>query len=107
MDNELADIEKEKLERYKKQIEKKLAEEYKKQQIEAVKKAILWKFLTNEAMERLSTVRFAHPEIAEQAEFLILQAAQTGQLKKKIDEEELKQILKQLSSGKKSFRIIK
>ncbi|MCW1296512.1 MAG: DNA-binding protein [Candidatus Parvarchaeota archaeon] len=107
MDEELEEIERRKIEKYKRDIERKLAEAYQKQQMEAMKKALLWKFLTSEAMERLSRVRFAHPEIAEQVEFAIIQAAQTGQLKKKIDDQELKQILKEVSSSKRSFRIIK
>ena len=70
------------------------------------KKNLLKNHLTREALERLARVRLAHPNLAEQAEFVILQATQTGKIEQ-INEIQLKEILKELNSGKKQFRFIK
>ena len=76
------------------------------EQLEKLKKDIIRKYLTKEAIERLGRVRLGHQDIAQQAELVILQAAQTGQLKQKIGDKELRSILAELSSGKKEFKFI-
>jgi programmed cell death protein 5 len=45
------------------------------------------------------------PEFAEQAEQQILALAQRGQLQGKIDEEKMKQLLKELKPDDKSFNV--
>ena len=76
------------------------------EQLEKLKKDIIRKYLTREAIERLGRVRLGHPDIAQQAELVILQAAQVGQLRQKIGDKELRSILAELSSGKKEFKFI-
>lgn len=77
-----------------------------KLQQEILKKRILWKVMTKEALERLNRVKVAHPELATSAEALILQYALSGKINK-VDDTLLKQILESLSSRKKGFRILR
>jgi len=75
------------------------------QQLEALKKEVLRQFLTKEARERLGRLRLAHPKVAAQVELGLIQAASSGQLREQIDDAKLKEILQQISSGAKSFKI--
>ncbi|MEM5872085.1 MAG: DNA-binding protein [Candidatus Aenigmatarchaeota archaeon] len=74
------------------------------QELEATKRKILSSILTKEAYERLSRVRFANPEIANQVELYLLQIYQTGKLQKSITDEQMKEVLK-LFSEKRDFKI--
>ncbi|WP_457615375.1 DNA-binding protein [Methanopyrus sp.] len=81
-------------------------EEEKKALEEAQRRAMLRKILTSKARERLARVRLARPQLAQAVENYLLQLAQTGQLREKIDEDQLKRILKQLSDAtRKEYRI--
>lgn len=62
-------------------------------QIEAMKRNILRKMLSKEALERLGRVRVANPMLASQLEIYLIQLFQSGQLKETITDEKLKQIL--------------
>lgn len=79
-------------------------EEMKK--IEELKKLIMNKILTKEAIERLGRIRLVKPDLANQLELYLVQLYQTGKLKENISDEQLKMILETLTSGK-SFKIIK
>ena len=81
-------------------------EEVAEEQLEQLKKNLINKHLTKEAIERLGRVRLAHPQLAEQAELVVIQAVQTGQISQ-VNDKDLKSILSELSSGKKEFRFIK
>lgn len=75
------------------------------QQIEALKKQLLMKMLSKEAFERLGRVKTVNPELAGQLELYLLQMYQAGQLKSKIDDSRMKEILKAMSSKKRNTRI--
>lgn len=96
------------------EIKKKKLEELMKQQIgqqnmqeaqleEELKKAMS-QILTSRARERLANIRASKPEFATQVKILILQLAQSNQIKIPLDEIGLKEILNQLVQ-KKDFRI--
>ncbi len=70
-------------------------------QFEALKKEVIRKILTKEALERLGRVKIANPLIATQLEIYLFQLYQSGQLKEIIDDKKLKQILKVLIPDKK------
>ena len=72
------------------------------EQIEALKKEVLRKVLTKEALERLGRVRLANPLIATQLEMYLFQLHQTGQLKETIDDKRLKKILSVLVPKRKT-----
>lgn len=76
------------------------------EQIEELKKRIIQKILSKEALERLGRVRLSKPELAEQVELSLLQMYQAGKIKEEVSDQQLKAILEALTT-KKEFRIIK
>jgi programmed cell death protein 5 len=66
-------------------------------QIEALKKQILSKILSKEAYERLGRVRSVNPELSSQAELYLMQVYQSGKLKERVTDEQMKEILRLLS----------
>ena len=76
-----------------------------KQRAEAQKKAVLRKSLEPEARERLQALRMAKPQFAEQVERQVVALAQSGRLQGKIDEEQMKQILKELQPDSDDYDI--
>lgn len=76
-----------------------------RKKLEALKQEILNKYLTKEARERLGSIRYAHPETAENVESMILQSALANRLKGVIDDKKLKELLEALSGEKKENRI--
>lgn len=81
------------------------AREAQREQAEAQKKALLRRYLTDGARQRLNSVKMSKPEFAEQAEQQILALAQSGRLGEQIDEEQMKELLKELKPESKSFDI--
>ena len=71
-------------------------------QFEAMKKEIMRKILTKEALERLGRVKLANPLLANQLEIYLFQVHQSGQLKETIDDDKLKQILSVLTPKRKT-----
>ena len=76
-----------------------------RQQAEAQKKAILRQHLTDGARKRLNTVKMSKPEAGEQVEQQVVALAQSGRLQDKIDEEQMKELLRELTPDSKSFDI--
>ena len=85
---------------------KKYEEHAQQQQIELIKKAALFKYLTKEARERLGRVKVVRPELAGKVELALLQAIQLGQLSTVITDEQLKKILTEVTENKK-IRILR
>jgi programmed cell death protein 5 len=76
------------------------------QEIEKLKKAVMGKILTKEAVERLGRIRLVKPELAAQLELYLLQAYQNGEIKTTIDDTKLKQILDAIVK-KRNFRMVR
>jgi programmed cell death protein 5 len=76
------------------------------QRMEQLKKEILRKMMSKEAMERLSRLRLVKPELASQLELYLVQLYQTGKIGKAITDEQLKLILESLTT-KRGFKIIR
>jgi len=74
------------------------------QQLEKLKKVVMKKILTKEALERLGRVRVVKPQMAMQLELYLMQLYQAGQIKTVIDDSKLKMILNSLVK-KKKFKI--
>jgi len=70
-------------------------------EFDAMKKEVMRKILTKEAIERLGRVRVANPLVATQLEIYLFQLYQTGKLTETIDDKRLKQILEVLSPERK------
>ena len=81
------------------------AMEAQRQEAEAQKKAVLRQNLTDGARKRLNTVKMSKPQVGEQVEQQVLALAQSGRLGGKIDEDQMKEILKELTPDSKSFDI--
>jgi programmed cell death protein 5 len=67
---------------------------------------ILQKLLDPKAQERLGNIRAANPSQAEKVEAMLFYLYQSGQIKEKITEDLLKQILSKLSA-KRETKIIR
>ncbi len=81
------------------------AMEAQRDQAEAQKKAILRQHLTDGARKRLNTVKMSREQFGEQVEQQIIALAQSGRLQEKIDEEKMKELLRELKPDSKSFDI--
>mgnify|MGYP000102448788 CR=1 FL=1 len=81
------------------------AMEAQRQEAEAQKKAVLRQNLTDGARKRLNTVKMSKPQVGEQVEQQVIALAQSGRLGGKIDEDQMKEILKELTPDSKSFDI--
>ncbi len=105
MDAELEDLKKKRMndlkqayaEQLQKQsLERQQAEAEMAQQIEAVEGAVK-AHLTREALQRYGTLKLAHPETATQLILAVAQAIESGKLRGMLGDEQLKEVLQQLS----------
>jgi programmed cell death protein 5 len=76
-------------------------------QVELKKRAILRTILEPEARERLSRIKLAHPDIAEQIENQLIALAQSGRIEQKITDKMLVEILKKIMPKKRETKIIR
>ncbi|XP_014681162.1 PREDICTED: programmed cell death protein 5-like [Priapulus caudatus] len=67
-------------------------------QEEEMKNNILSQVLTQSARARLNTIAIAKPEKAKSVEHILLNMATSGQIQQKLDEDQLKSLLEQISS---------
>lgn len=108
MDEELEKLRRRKLQEIQEQaaMQEQLEEQEKQQQVfEEQKKIILMSILTPEARERLGRIKIARPEVAESIENQLIMAAQNGQLKSKINDEQLRMLLKKIMPRKRDIKI--
>ncbi len=107
-DEELEKLRQEKMEELKEREgspEQEEAMEAQREQAEAQKKALLMQYLTDGARKRLNTVKMSKPEAGEKVEQQIVALAQSGRLQDKIDEDQMKELLRELTPDSKSFDI--
>jgi len=106
-EEELEELRKQKMEQLKEQQGEGDAEAQQaaQQQAEAQKKAILRQHLTDGARKRLNTVKMSKPEVGEQVEQQIVALARSGRVGDTIDEDQMKQLLSELTPDSKSFDI--
>ena len=79
-------------------------EDARQKEFEEQKKAALRKILTTEARERLGRIKAARPEVAENIENQLIMFAQSGQLKNKINDEQLRELLSKLIPKKRDIK---
>ncbi|MCU4800442.1 DNA-binding protein [Halobacteria archaeon HArc-gm2] len=72
---------------------------------EAQKKAVLRQHLTDDARQRLNTLKMSKPQVGEQVEQQMVALAQSGRVQGKIDDEKMKELLKEMTPDSKSFDI--
>ncbi len=75
------------------------------QQVELQKQALLRRILTPDARQRLTNLKMVKPEFAEQLELQLIQLAQQGRINIPLNDEQLKEILAKLQSGRREIKI--
>ena len=108
MDEELENLKRKKLQEMQNQAafqESMDVQEQKTKQFEEQKKKIMMSILTPDARERLGRIKVARPEVAESIEAQIIMLAQSGRLKNKINDEQLRMLLSQLLPKKRDIKI--
>ncbi|MFB6280707.1 MAG: DNA-binding protein [Haloferacaceae archaeon] len=81
------------------------AEQAAQEQAEAQKEALLKKYLTDGARQRLNAVQMSKPEFAEQVERQLVALARSGRIQDRIDEDQMRDLLSELKPDSKSFNI--
>jgi programmed cell death protein 5 len=80
-------------------------QEEQQKELEDQKKVVLRAILTDDARERLGRIRAARPELAENLENQLIMLAQSGRLKNKINDEQLRELLAKLLPQKRDITI--
>jgi len=75
------------------------------QQVDSQIRTVLMEILEPEARERLNTIKLTRPDFARGVEQQLVMLAQSGRIRQRISDEQLKTILVQLTPSKKDFRI--
>ena len=107
-DDELAELRRKKMAQLQQQAvdQQYMQEEMDRQkEIEARVQLILKQVLEPEAKERLNTIKLTRPDFAKAVEQQLVLLAQSGRLKSKITDDQLKALLQQLSPAKRDFNI--
>jgi programmed cell death protein 5 len=81
------------------------AQQAAEERAEAQKQALLKQYLTDGARQRLNAVEMSKPEFAQQVEQQIVALAQSGRIQERIDEDQMKDLLRELQPDSKSFNI--
>jgi len=91
------------------ELQQRMVEEQKQaqtqQQLEGQKQALLRRILTPEARSRLTNLKMVKPEFTQQLELQLIQLAQQGRINIPITDEQLKELLVKLQSGRRDYKI--
>ena len=91
------------------ELQQRMSEEQRRgqaqQKLEGQKQALLRRILTPEARRRLTNLNIVKPEFTQQLELQLIQLAQQGRIVTPITEEQLKELLVKLQSGKRDYTI--
>ncbi len=82
-------------------------EERRKEEEELAKQSILRQILEPEARERLANLRLVRPDLAQAVENQLILLAQSGRLARRISDDELKEILRSLTSQRREIKIVR
>lgn len=108
-EKEALSVDDEELERLKQQrmleLRKQATAEEARARVESEKQAILRVILTPEARLRLGNVKMVKPEFAEQLERQLIQLAQSGRVSTPLTDQQLKELLKKLTSTRRDITI--
>ncbi|OGS39802.1 MAG: hypothetical protein A3K77_03370 [Euryarchaeota archaeon RBG_13_31_8] len=108
MDEELENLRRKRLRELQQQaaIQESIDEqELQRQEFEEQKKSILRAILDTQARERLARIKIARPEMAESIENQLIMLVQSGKLKNKINDEQLRMLLAKVLPKKRDIKI--
>jgi programmed cell death protein 5 len=103
--DELEALRKKKLAELQAQAQQEQAQKEELAQAQTQIKQILTQILEPEARARLTNIKMAKPDYGAQIEVLLIQLAQSGQIKGKISDAQLKALLAKITKPKKDFKI--
>jgi programmed cell death protein 5 len=104
-DDELAEIRRRRMAQMQQQQSDQGEELERQRQVEAQIHMVLMQIMEPDARERLNTIKITKPDFAKGVEQQLVLLAQSGRLKSKITDQQLKELLLQLTPKKKEFRI--
>ena len=107
-DDELAELRKRRMAQLQQQAgdQQSMQEELERQQRQKSQiQMILMQVLEPDARERLNTIKLTKPEFAGAVEQQLIALAQSGRLKNKITDAQLKELLRQLAPKKRDYSI--
>ena len=81
------------------------AQEAAQERADAQQEALLRQYLTDGARQRLNAVEMSKPQFAKQVKQQVVALAQSGRLQDRIDEDQMRDLLKELQPDSKSFDI--
>eukprot|EP00828_Plagiopyla_frontata_P019176 TRINITY_DN2451_c0_g1_i2.p2 TRINITY_DN2451_c0_g1~~TRINITY_DN2451_c0_g1_i2.p2 ORF type:complete len:113 (-),score=29.90 TRINITY_DN2451_c0_g1_i2:75-413(-) len=86
-------------------VEQMQQQEEKKAQMAEMRESILSQIMTPDARQRLSRIKLAKPEKAQQIESQLIMSAQKGMIQDKISEQQLIGLLEKMSGTKQETKI--
>jgi programmed cell death protein 5 len=108
MDEDLENLKKKRLQELQQQMSMQEAmddQQDQQKEFEDQKKMILRAILTDSARDRLGRIKIARPEVVESIESQLIMLAQSGKLKNKINDEQLRMLLSKVIPKKKDITI--
>ncbi|MDR5673436.1 DNA-binding TFAR19-related protein, PDSD5 family [Halalkaliarchaeum sp. AArc-CO] len=81
------------------------AQDAAQERADAQQEAVLRQYLTDGARQRLNAVEMSKPQFAKQVKQQVVALAQSGRLQDRIDEDQMRDLLKELQPDSKSFDI--
>ena len=104
-DDELSEIRQRRMAQLQQQAQEQQAEAEQQQRVKSQMQMMLMQVLEPEARERLNTIKLTKPEFAGAVEQQLVALAQSGRLKQKITDAQLKELLRQLAPAKRDYSI--
>ncbi len=81
------------------------AQQEAQERAEAQQEAVLKQYLTDGARQRLNAVEMSKPEFGEKVKQQVAALAQSGRIQGRIDEEQMRELLKELQPDQQSYDI--
>jgi len=104
-DDELAELRRRRMAQLQQQQGEQSEELERQRQMDAQIHMVLMQIMEPDARERLNTIKLTKPDFAKAVEQQLVLLAQSGRLKSKITDAQLKELLLQLTPKKKEFKI--